>query len=73
MKKTIKTIDIPYYKKVKVLKAHCPICNEQLKGDNSAILPYICSCGEWRYNVVTFKFDITKEEKKDEPRKKSQS
>lgn len=26
---------------------HCPKCKEQLKGNNSFISPYECSCGTW--------------------------
>ena len=35
------------YKRVKMMMPHCPECKEQLTGNNSSILPYTCSCGEW--------------------------
>lgn len=38
----------PVYKKVKVLMEHCPICGEQLEGNNSDFLPWWCKCGEWQ-------------------------
>jgi len=41
----------PKFKKVKMLMPHCPICKEILKGNNSMINPYSCSCGEWRFRV----------------------
>ena len=37
----------PTYKRVKMLMPHCPICKEQLKGNNSGISPWECSCGIW--------------------------
>ena len=38
----------PEYKKVKVIKEHCPTCKEQLMGNNSMVLPWQCSCGIWK-------------------------
>ena len=35
------------YKRVKVLMPHCPVCLEMLRGNNSGIGPYECSCGVW--------------------------
>lgn len=37
----------PIYKRVKVLKEHCPKCGEQLMGNNSYNTPWTCSCGQW--------------------------
>ncbi|QGH73348.1 MAG: zinc-ribbon protein [Siphoviridae sp. cttb18] len=37
----------PVYKRVKMLMPHCPVCKEQLSGNNSMVSPYRCSCGEW--------------------------
>lgn len=48
MTETIKHKDIlPKYKQVKTLAPHCPICKERLKGNNSTISPWECSCGIW--------------------------
>ena len=44
----------PNYKKVKVLKAHCPECKVQLAGDNSIALPWTCECGKWEANKYPF-------------------
>lgn len=38
----------PEWKMVKQRKPHCPVCGEQLFGDNSAMMPYKCSCGVWQ-------------------------
>lgn len=35
------------YKRVKVSMPHCPVCKEQLSGNNSYALPYVCKCGTW--------------------------
>jgi hypothetical protein len=56
------SIKAPKLKRIKVLKEHCPVCKELLKGNNSSITPWECSCGIWRYNIVTFEYDIIKEE-----------
>lgn len=40
----------PIYKKVKVTKEHCPVCLEQLSGNNSIANPWTCSCGNWKYD-----------------------
>lgn len=37
----------PEYKRVKVMMPHCPVCKEQLRGDNSINRPWECSCGVW--------------------------
>jgi hypothetical protein len=42
----------PVWKKVKVLMPHCPFCGEQLRGNNSRILPYRCACGEWENDFL---------------------
>lgn len=39
----------PQYKQVKVIKPHCTICGERLKGNGSIILPYNCLCGVWEW------------------------
>lgn len=40
----------PNYKKVLIPMPHCTICGEMLKGNNSYVNPWRCSCGEWEYN-----------------------
>ena len=35
------------WKRVKMAAPHCPVCGEQLLGNNSMASPYKCSCGEW--------------------------
>ena len=35
------------YKRVSMQMPHCPVCGEQLQGDNSIALPFECSCGIW--------------------------
>jgi hypothetical protein len=55
----------PKYKKVKVLMPHCHICKEQLTGNNSIVSPWKCSCGTWKYNIVTFEYDVAKEKEVD--------
>lgn len=50
----------PIYKKVKVSLPHCPKCGEQLKGNNSLMMPYKCKCGIWKYNLEEQKFEINK-------------
>ena len=42
----------PIYKRVQILKEHCPKCGEQLKGNGSYALPWNCSCGEWKFIVT---------------------
>ena len=37
----------PVYKKIKVVKEHCPKCGEELSGNNSFVSPWECSCGVW--------------------------
>ncbi|KKN71719.1 hypothetical protein LCGC14_0417850 [marine sediment metagenome] len=48
------------YKRVKILKEHCPVCEEEARGNGSGILPYQCSCGVWEY-VSPGKFKIVEE------------
>jgi hypothetical protein len=43
----------PVWKKVKVLRPHCPICKEELSGDNSQMFPYKCFCGFWKGDWMT--------------------
>lgn len=57
----MQAIKAPTLKRIKVLKEHCPICKEQLTGNNSTIDPWKCSCGMWRYNIVSFQYDVVKE------------
>jgi hypothetical protein len=33
-----------------IFKPFCPKCEEELKGENSYVLPYRCSCGRWEWN-----------------------
>lgn len=35
---------------VKVAMPHCNVCGEMLSGQGSQVLPYRCSCGEWRFH-----------------------
>lgn len=35
------------YKRVKELRPHCGDCGEKLRGANSLMSPYECSCGQW--------------------------
>jgi len=37
----------PEYKRIKKLCPHCPICKEELSGNNSIMNPWNCSCGVW--------------------------
>lgn len=37
----------PIYKQVKIPMPHCPDCGEQLSGNNSIGMPWICACGTW--------------------------
>lgn len=37
----------PVYKPIKVLKEHCPVCKEELRGNNSYQMPWYCDCGTW--------------------------
>ena len=39
----------PIWKQVKSFAPFCPVCSERLSGNNSDVLPYTCSCGEWEY------------------------
>lgn len=48
----------PTYKRIKVDMPHCPKCGEQLKGVNSSMFPYKCSCGIWKQNYMTLEFTI---------------
>lgn len=41
------------YKRVKVAAPHCPVCGEQLSGNNSRFSPYKCKCGEWENDWMT--------------------
>ena len=49
------------YRKVSKLMPHCPICKEELRGNNSGLLPFECSCGIWEsdwMNPTMFKIKI---------------
>ena len=48
------------YKKVKVPMAHCSICGEILRGNNSGFSPFKCSCGTWNYDMVKNEYYILK-------------
>ena len=39
----------PIYKKVKCLHPFCPQCGEAMRGNNSIVMPWRCSCGAWKY------------------------
>jgi hypothetical protein len=51
----------PIYKKVKVLVPHCPVCGEQLSGNNSIMMPFTCKCGKWEQDWFTQGFEIKEE------------
>lgn len=54
----------PEYKKVRVMKPHCPVCGNMLFGDNSMINPWRCPCGEWHNTFQDpFEYEIKKESK----------
>lgn len=40
----------PVYKRVKTIAEFCPVCKEQLQGNNSMDFPWKCSCGTWEYD-----------------------
>lgn len=44
-----KFIRKPEYKKVARVMPHCPVCKQELLGNNSVVSPFRCACGEWRY------------------------
>lgn len=53
----------PVYRKVSVAMPHCPICNEQLLGNNSIAFPWTCSCGKWESSwLQPFNYKIIKED-----------
>jgi len=35
------------WKQIKTMAPHCGDCSEQLRGNNSLMNPYECSCGKW--------------------------
>jgi hypothetical protein len=37
----------PKYKPIEILKEYCPVCDEQLQGNNSIAFPWKCKCGTW--------------------------
>lgn len=37
----------PEYRRVKVIAPHCPVCKQELGGDNSWTFPWTCKCGIW--------------------------
>jgi len=49
---------IPIYKIVKISKPHCSICKERLLGNGSRVLPYRCSCGEWKVDIKTGEYNL---------------
>ena len=48
----------PIYKPVKELKPFCTICKERLLGNGSRVLPYRCSCGEWKVDIQTGEYNL---------------
>ena len=49
------------YKRIKMSMPHCPVCKEMLRGNNSHISPYTCSCGTWEsdwMNPLYFKIKV---------------
>lgn len=55
---SLKTEIRPVYKRVKVMAAFCPKCNQELRGDNNISMPWWCDCGVWKVNWVTGKYEI---------------
>jgi hypothetical protein len=53
---------LPKYKMIKQPVPHCPLCDEKLKGNNSRIDPFRCSCGVWKQVWDDFSFTIESEE-----------
>lgn len=41
-----------------VWQPYCPKCKEDLQGNNSVVLPYICSCGTWVYSWMKQEFEV---------------
>lgn len=63
MKKVIKGLK-PEYKQIKMSVPHCPICQEQLSGNNSLFSPWRCSCGVWKpLQDNPFNFEIKNDQK----------
>lgn len=54
----------PTYKYIKQLVPHCPVCKNQLAGNNSMTFPYVCICGIWLYNTEKETFIIKENIKK---------
>ena len=38
------------YKKIRKLTPYCSVCNKEIIGNGSAILPYRCDCGEYKFD-----------------------
>lgn len=55
----------PEYKKITIWAEHCPVCKEELLGNNSVISPWRCKCGIWRsrYPYAPDEFDIEESKK----------
>lgn len=53
---------MPEYKRVNVFAPHCPVCKQQLSGNNSIMFPYKCECGTWDSDFTKpYDFTIRKE------------
>jgi len=52
----------PVWKRVKVFKMFCPICNTIILGNGNPIFPYRCNCGTWNFDYTNSKWTITKDE-----------
>ena len=50
------------HKRVPRTVPHCGDCEEALRGNGSVLLPYECSCGTWRYDVVEKEFVLEDKE-----------
>ena len=44
----------------KVFEEFFPKCKERLQGNGSDMLPYICSCRQWKYDFETEEYKIIK-------------
>ena len=51
----------PIYKKIKKLVPCCPVCDVELMGNGSLLLPYECLCGKWQGNYKDLEYKILKD------------
>ena len=46
------------YRRIKILKPFCNVCDKQIHGNGSLNDPYFCDCGEWKYDTEKFNWYI---------------